>query len=440
MAAIFRSKDMRRNIVLPWLAVLAGCTSGAARSDTSDRDVTGTTATDGDTTGDSSDDGAGGPWVRKGCPAIYAQDLLPTFELEIAGDELAAIEKEWERADDDDIAEHPLIAFRYEDTVISDASVRLRGNSLHWHEQGKLQLEVSFNTYDPKGRFAGLKHVLFDAATYNRSFLRDRLALQIMRDVGLAAPCANNARVVLNGEYHGLFTNIEKVDSEFIERNFEDASGNLYKRGGPDDWKKKTNEDDPDTSDLERLTAAATVDELAAVMNLDQALLEWAAEAVIPDRDGAWGGGLNLYLYNDPKTGFNVIPWDLDDSFTRVDPDIDPVTWKKESAFHGRPWYDLALSDPAWLQRYVETVALVFAHGYQPDVLQRRIDVWSAQIAEAVAEDPYRPFTLEEHLAQVAEKREFVAARAAFLEQWVACRTAGDTDGDTDGEGACDGV
>ena len=75
---------------------------------------------------------------------------------------------------------------------------------------------------------------------------------------------------------------------------------------------------------------------------------------------------------------------------------------------------------------------MVFERGYRVDVLQRRIDVWSAQIADAVAEDPNRPFTVEEHLEQVAEKRAFVAARAAFLEQWLA-EAAGDTD-DEDGE------
>jgi spore coat protein CotH len=368
--------------------------------------------------------------TRRECPAIYAQEILPTFELEIDEVELAALQEEWEEADDDDLAEHPLRSFRYEDTVIADASVRLRGNASHWAGQGKMQFEVSFNTYDPKGRFHGLKHVLFDAAEFNRSFLRDRLALAIMRDVGLPAPCANNARVVLNGEYYGLFTNVEKVDSEFLERNFADAGGNLYKRGGPDGWKKKTNEDDPDRSDLDRLEAAATIAELAALMDLDEALLEWATEAVIPDRDGAWAGGLNLYLYNDPKTGFNVIPWDLDDSFTRVEPTIDPVTFKKEAeVFHGRPQYDLAMSDPTWQGRYVDTVAEVLERGYRVDVLQGRIDAWAAQIAEAVAEDPNRPFTLEEHLVQVQEKRDFVAARAAFLEQWLRCRRDGECGG-----------
>src|SRR5690606_33076959 len=121
-----------------------------------------------------------------------------TFELELSSSELEALEEEWVIADDNNTPEHPLISFTYEDTVITDASVRLRGNSSHWPDQKKMQFEVSFNTYKKGGKFQGLKRVLFDAAEYNRSFLRDRLALAILRDAGLAAPCANNARIVLN--------------------------------------------------------------------------------------------------------------------------------------------------------------------------------------------------------------------------------------------------
>lgn len=289
-----------------------------------------------------------------------------------------------------------------------------------------MQFEIEFNTYDKKGRFMGLRHVLFDAATFNRSFLRDRLALAILRDAGLPAPCANNARVVVNGEYYGLFTSIEKVDKEFLERYFEDSDANLYKRsGGSLGWKKERNKEDKDVSDIKALNAAKTLDDLLAVMNLEEALLEWAAEAVIPNRDGAWAGGLNQYVYNDPKTGFNVIPWDLDDTFTRLEADADPVTYQKPDPFHGRPFYDIALADPVWFGKYVDAVEHVLETAYKVDVLQQRIDEWSAQIADAVAEDPNRPFTLKQHLDQVKEKRKFVAERAAFLEQWVMCWRSG---------------
>ena len=166
-------------------------------------------------------------------------------------------------------------------------------------------------------------------------------------------------------------------------------------------------------------------------MNLDQALLEWAAEAVVPDRDGAWAGGLNFYVYNDPKTGFNIIPWDLDDSFTRLEYDTDPYTYQKPAeVFHGRPLYDLTTADPAWFAKYVDTVAFVVEHGYDPAVLQARIDAWSAQIATAAAEDPNKPFSTANHLSQIKAKRTFVAERAAFLATWLKCWRDGGSRGD----------
>lgn len=384
----------------------------------------GTTGSDDSSTGVTTGDGDPVEgWTPKGCPDIYAQDLLPTFGLEVTSEVLAGLKAEWKAADDEDLTDFPLKSFTYEDITITSASIRLRGNADHWPTQGKMQFEVQFNTFDKKGRFMGLRHVLFDAAEYNRSFLRDRLALSILRDAGVPAPCANNARVVLNGEYYGLFTSIEKVDKEFLERHFEDPDGNLYKRGGGGSlgWSKKTHEKDGDLSDIKKLNAAKDLGDLLEVLDLEQALLEWAAEAVIPDRDGLWAGGLNGYTYHDPRTDrFVMIPWDLDDSFTRLEPDVDPIKYEKPpEVFHGRPFYDIALASPAWRKKYVDAVEHVLNTAYDKHALQQRIDTWAAQIATAVAEDPNRPFTLGEHLDQVKAKRKFVAQRADFLEDWL---------------------
>ncbi|HEY8375859.1 MAG TPA: hypothetical protein VIK91_05180, partial [Nannocystis sp.] len=142
----------------------AGMTASGAEATTGEPDPTSTGTSD--PVDPTEDDEPVGPWKPKGCPEIYAQDLLPTFEIVIDPDELEALEDEWHEADDNNTPEHP-VTFIYEDTVIHDASVRLRGNSTWWPTQGKMQLEVSFNTYNKKGRFMGLKHILFDAERYN---------------------------------------------------------------------------------------------------------------------------------------------------------------------------------------------------------------------------------------------------------------------------------
>ncbi|MCY0988593.1 CotH kinase family protein [Nannocystis sp. ILAH1] len=417
----------------------APTTTGGGSESTGAMEVTtGTTSTTtGDepttTTGDETTGAVDPPptWAPKACPDIYAQDILPTFEIELAPEELAGLKAEWEAGDDNNTPEHPVKQFKYEDEIITYASIRLRGNATWWPGQGKMQFEIAFNTYDKKGRFRGLKKILFDAAEYNRAFLRDRMAMHIFRDLGLPAPCANNARLMLNGDYYGLFTSIEKVDSEFLERVFELSEGNLYKRGG--DWEKKTNEEDPDESDIEALDDAETLADLVPILNIDEAVLEWAAEAVMPDNDGAWAGGLNLYMYNDPKTGFNVIPWDKDATFDRVEPDIDPYTYIKPND-KGRPLYDIVTDDPEWFAKYIEALAHVRATAYDVNVLHARMDAWSAQIEEAALTDVNKPFTNNQYYNGVETMREFIADRAAYLDDWLDCWQNG---GEKNGTGPC---
>jgi hypothetical protein len=385
------------------------------------------------------------PPDAEGCHAIYAQDLLPTFELTIAPEEWAALQGEWANGPVnhamglDPNPYHPLAEFRHGEIVITDAQVRLRGNPDFWSVEDKIQLQISFNETNPDGRFLGLRKLLFDAATYNRHMLRDRLGLSIMRDMGIDAPCANNARLDINGEYYGIFTNLEKLDKEFLQRVFVDPDGDLWKRAG---WEITTNEE---TANDGRITLVKTADSLLEVeelIDVEQALRVYAAEAILPDSDGMWAGGLNYYFYDDPARGkFVMLPWDLDNVFERFDdpPDgeypinPDPVVWQKMSTW-GRPWYDIALQDPDYFAYYIAAIAAQVESSYQPDEVLDKIDTWTEQIQDSVFEDPNKPYTNEVYLARVEDLREYVQQRYEFLIQWQSCWDLG---GMPDAEGFC---
>ena len=45
---------------------------------------------------------------------------------------------------------------------------------------------------------------------------------------------------------------------------------------------------------------------------MDEALAEWAGEAMIADEDGFWIGQQNFLLYDHPTRGWLWIPHDLD--------------------------------------------------------------------------------------------------------------------------------
>ena len=383
---------------------------------------------------------------NEGCHAIYAQDNLPVFELTVDPKVWNSLVWEWNNgAKNEELGietdpYHPLAEFRYGNVVINDAMIRLRGNPTWWNVDDKMQFQIGFDKYDDDGHFLGLKKIAFDAATYNRHMLRDRLALQIMRDMGITAPCANNARVYVNGAYYGIFTNLEKIDEIFLQRAFDDPTGDLWKRAN---WELETNKKTANDMRLKALRNADTVAELESYLDVEQALRVFAAEAIIPDSDGMWAGGLNFYVYDEPVGDkFVMLPWDLDNTFERFNdpPDgeyptnPDPIVWEKPTT-HGRPFYTLAMTDPDWFNYYIEVVGEQVESGYQIDVLHERIDTWSAQIHDAVLDDINKPYSNKLYLSKVEELHEYVDTRHSYLVDWLDCWEDG---GVADGEGYCE--
>jgi hypothetical protein len=371
---------------------------------------------------------------------------LPTFELTISPETWELLESEWNNGQaNEDLGvdphpNHPLKEFRYGDVIITDAKIRLRGNPSNWDADNKMQFQIGFDKNNDSGHFLGLKKLLFDAATYNRHMLRDRLSLSVMRDMGLAAPCANNARLDVNGEYYGLFTSLEKLDGNFLERAFDDPTGDLWDRHN---WELKTNLDTANDGRIQALRDADSLEELETYLDLEQALRVFAAEAILPNSDGIWAGGLNFYVYDDPLRGkFVVVPWDLDNGLDRFNgpPDgeypinPDPVVWEKPTT-HGRPWYDLALGDPEWFSYYLQSLEQQLASGYAIEELHARIDTWTAQIQDSVFEDANKPYSNDLYLNKVEELHEYVQGRHDFMVNWLVCWQ---NSGVPDQEGYCE--
>src|SRR6185503_14815340 len=71
--------------------------------------------------------------------------------------------------------------------------------------------------------------------------------------------------------------------------------------------------------------------------------------------------------------------------------------------------------------------------------IQGWIDVWSAQIADAVEQDPHRLRAMDEHLEALEEMRQAVVDRPAYIAKFLACQdgTGHTTDGDGDGYAWC---
>lgn len=296
----------------------------------------------------------------------------------------------------------------------------------------KLSLKVSFNEYEPCGRFFGLRKLVFNSSVRDASFLRERLSLSILARAGFPASRVNHARVVVNGEPLGLFVAIENVDKEFLEQRFASAEGNLYKEVWPSfpdaaryEAALQTNESRPDVSRMVALAAAlAGTDaerfdgDVAAYVDPIQLARRAALSRVIGDGDGparfyCYGEEClngNYFWYDPPGGKMALVPWDLDQTLWNVTSDFDAAFWQQTPRCEPTPVCKHDRIDPC-----PEGLRSVRVYPAQCDPLwvhsvRNHRDAYDAMLEELAA-GPLAPASIAaEHATYRAQIRESVAA------------------------------
>ncbi len=328
-------------------------------------------------------DGPGRPEVVGGaCLTPFDSEVLQ--ELEIDSDEWDDLVAEYESGNPEQPYHPATLTFEGE-TI--EASVRLKGNEeVSWIGR-KMQFVVSFVEVDPDVRFHGVRKLSFDAPWYDPSMLRERIAMSYFADAGLPYSCAAGARLDVGGTYYGLYTLLEYLNHQYVQRHFGDTAGDgqLWKYGV-----EIVGEAKGDSALVDRFFEADSVEEMAAVADKEEMLHEWAAEAVIGHGDGFWIFQNNFYLYEHPFEGLTFLPWDLDLSVDAMGPLFDP--WAG-----GAPQFQHWVADPEGKSAFAEAVARA-AESYDPDLLLARIEAWDAQIIDAYTDDPNRSTSVAEHV------------------------------------------
>lgn len=237
-------------------------------------------------------------------------------------------------------------------------------------------------------------------------------------------------RLVVNGQYVGLFALTEQIDGRFTRRNFADGTGNLYKEVWPltDSGESQpsrvyrdgleTNEDENPSFDRIRSfaeeVAADGADALTRWTNVDELMAFAAVDRAIRNDDGPFHwycfdpnpcSSHNFYWYEEPTVGtLHLIPWDLDNAFENILFDANPVTpigddWGEVTA-ECRPyaygaWGLLqrsAACDPlvaamvTFEREYEAARAELFSGPMSEAVVDAQLEAWSDQIAAATAE------------------------------------------------------
>ncbi len=216
--------------------------------------------------------------------------------------------------------------------LVDSVGVRFKGFTSYPYDQNKKPIKIDFNEFVPGKRFDGLRKLNLNNGTGDPGLHRDVICYDLLNANGVAASRTSFAKVYFNDEYWGLYQVIEQIDKEFLQRNFEDDDGNLFKNKawshfewlGNNDFnynnvfELKTNRTENDWSGFINLMDVLnnSSDEefpeaIQEVFNVDLFLKTLAVDVATNNWDSYLEHGRNWYIYEDLSTGmFHWIPWD----------------------------------------------------------------------------------------------------------------------------------
>lgn len=337
------------------------------------------------------------------------------------------------------------------DLIWSGQTVRnigIRSRGLGSRSSTKPGLRVDFDRYSSGQHFLGLKSLVLDNLTQDKSGIRETTVMHFFTRLGIPASRETHTRLYVNGEYVGLYGLIESVDKTMMGRVFGSIGDDVqndgylfeynYVLGSP--WRFnyegaaltpyklrfdiKTNESHTETKiwgpieELVKLvnnTDDASFDQVIGQrLDLEAFVRYISAQNFVAQNDGfnGYDGMNNFYLYrleNSPKHVF--IAWDEDVAFlqsdfgitTRIDENV--LTRKTLSLASYRSQYFSVLLESA-----------TSAEGWMREEMQRQFDM----INDAMLEDTQKPYSNSEYQAE----REFLLAFPTARISYVRCEVA----------------
>jgi CotH kinase protein/Putative metal-binding motif len=390
------------------------------------------------------------------CADLFDQGSLQTYSFDISADQLTAITAEFHNLtaleSGADFAVYHPITFHLNGETVTNAAIKLHGQS-SWDQtvkldgdRAKMQFDLSFDQIDPMGAFHGVSRLVFDMPRDDWTFMHDRLSQAWLRQAGILAPCSASALLNINGSYYGLYVLEQGVGNGTVAAFFPSTpNGDLWKGG----VQAETNTANPNTARLKQFRQATDLTSLSAIMDITDSLTSWAAEAMINDSDGYYGGSHNFYLYDQGTAGYVFLPQDTDSTFDwlvlndRVGSTDHPIYWwyerDKPAPTPGDKWL-IVLGDATWRVHYADAIAGLLPK-WNVTQIQGWIDSWSQQIDAAAESDPHAVATSAQIQQANQAAHDVVSKRPAYLQTFIDCEhgvPGAATDADGDGYNWCD--
>ncbi len=237
--------------------------------------------------------------------------------------------------DNASLEEFKMASVEYNGTMFNNVGIRTKGNLslrsvVQMQDSDRYSFKLSFDEYVDNQTLAGISKINLNNNYSDASYMREFLTYELAEELGLPTPGHSYVNVYINGKLWGFYLAVEQVGDAYLERNFGNSYGALYKGemtgvGSDLTWlgddlskytglaqKSKSSNGDILIDMLEELNNGTDYE---SVLNVDNVLKYIALNVATNNMDSYLGSNKqNYYLYEDDGI-FNVLPWDYNMAF-----------------------------------------------------------------------------------------------------------------------------
>ncbi|MBC8173494.1 MAG: CotH kinase family protein [Chitinophagales bacterium] len=319
------------------------------------------------------------------------------------------------------------------DTLFEKIGVRFKGHSSS-HPEIKKSFNLNLNFIDSTQELHSYSTMNLNNGHQDPSFMREAIYENTIQNYipGLAV---NWVTLYLNGEYWGIYTNVEQPNKDFYKRWFLSNDGTNWRAAyigdalnyisdDPDDYGshyylKSTEKEDPYEDLLKAIeilndtTIVEFEDSIRKYFDLDRVLWFHACENLFTDKDSyVLKGGMDYFIYWDNETG-RITPIEYDGNSCMIDSTYDIPVFKNDTN-PDFPLISNILTVPSFRQRYLAHVRTILTESLNADYLFPLIDYYDSLIDSIVQYDPKKIFSYAQYLNELEVLKTYINARNSF--------------------------
>jgi spore coat protein CotH len=328
-------------------------------------------------------------------------------------------------------------AFVWNGVRFDGAAMRSRGSTSRNPDKPSLRIDMDHIT--GKSSFRKVKSFLLNNSIEDPSFLKDFLAMQVFRHVGIPSPRRTFSRIYINGKYWGLYSLGEETDKSFRKRKLKDRGGYLYRSNAKGQFFFESGDETAEASAeifhclnhpkkpklgrlssmLQRINSVPSEDFAVAIgqqLDWKHFMRYMASEAFIDERRGLFSkdGADGFYLYRFKSNGMIwLLPQNKTQSFFSADQSV----YRNADA---NVLTRRALADPSLRQLYAYSLALVATTvGAADGWLDQMAHSCYMAIRDAALEDPNKRCSNSEYEAAAGQVMDFICRRAPLVMEQI---------------------